>query len=109
MSGNVKGRPKGSKNVATLFTEAANGQVSAVIDGKSRKIPKIQAAILQLVTKAAGGDSKYVTQLIDRMEELERRAAASRPADFPMCDQDLQVIRAVYERMKLCAPPPAEE
>ena len=99
MSGNSKGRPKGSKNLATLLTEAANGQVTATIDGKSRKISKIQATTLQLATKAASGDPKSISQLLDWMDEVERRAAAKRPAPYPIAEADKQIIDELYSRM----------
>jgi hypothetical protein len=56
VTGNPKGRPKGSKNLSTLIMEASRDQVSATVDGKTRKISKIQATTMQLATKAASGD-----------------------------------------------------
>ena len=35
-SGNPRGRPKGSKNLATYLMEAARDQVSATVDGRIR-------------------------------------------------------------------------
>ena len=57
-SGNLKGRPKGSKNLSTIIMDAAKAQVTATIDGKRRKISKLVASAMQLATKAAGGDPK---------------------------------------------------
>ena len=42
-SGNKKGRPKGSKNLSTVLMEAAGDRVTATIDGKPRRISKLQA------------------------------------------------------------------
>ncbi len=41
VSGNIKGRPKGSTNLGTLAMAAARDQVTATIDGKPRR--KLQA------------------------------------------------------------------
>ena len=101
-SGNPKGRPKGSKNLSTLLTEAALDQVSATIGGKTRTISKLQATTMQLATKAASGDQAAMKQFLDWMDEIESRAAAARPSQFPLSEADIEVIRETYDRMKQC-------
>jgi hypothetical protein len=101
-SGNELGRPKGSKNLKTIVMEAAADQVAATINGKSRKISKLQATVIQLATKAAGGDHKAMGKFLELVDEMEMRASASRPAQFPLGEPDLEVLRATYERMRQC-------
>ena len=103
-SGNPKGRPKGSKNLSTHLREAARDQVIATVDGKPRKISKIQATAMQLATKAAGGDQAAIGKFLDWMDEIETRAAAVKPSQFPLSAPDIEVLRAAYERMKQCDP-----
>jgi hypothetical protein len=105
VSGNKKGRPKGSKNLSTLIMEAARDQVTATIDGKRRKISKLQATAMQLATQAAAGNQAAGNNFLDWVDEVERRSAAAKPAEFPFGEVDLQVLHAVHERMKLCVPP----
>lgn len=102
-SGNKKGRPKGAKNLSTLIMEASRDQVSATVDGKTRRISKIQATTMQLATKAAAGDQGAMARFLDWVDEIETRAAAVRPSQFPLSEPDLEVLRAAYERMKQCA------
>jgi hypothetical protein len=102
VSGNKKGRPKGSKNLSTLLMEAARDQVTATIDGKRRKISKLQATAMQLATKAAGGDQASIARFLDWIDEIEKRAATAKPPEFPFSEADLQVLRTVCQRMKLC-------
>jgi hypothetical protein len=108
-SGNPEGRPKGSKNLSTLLKEAASDQVSATIGGKTRKISKIQATTMQLATKAAGGDNAAIARFLDWIDEIETRAAAVKPAQFPLSEVDVEVLRAAYERMKQCEPKQPED
>ena len=103
-TGNPKGRPKGSKNLSTYLIEAARDQVSATVGGKTRKISKIQATAMQLATKAAGGDQAAMSKFLDWIDEIETRAAAVRPTQFPLSALDIEVLRAAYERMKQCDP-----
>jgi hypothetical protein len=101
-SGNPKGRPKGSKNLSTLLREAADDQVTATIGGKVRTISKLQATAMQLATKAASGDQAAINKFLDWMDEIEARAAAARPSQFPLSEADIEVIRETHERMKQC-------
>ena len=101
-SGNPKGRPKGSKNLSTYILEAARHHVTAMVDGRNRKISKIQATAMQLATKAARGDQAAISKFLDWIDEFETRAAAVRPTQFPLSAPDIEVLRAAYERMKQC-------
>jgi hypothetical protein len=102
-SGNPQGRPKGTKNLKTILTEAARGRITVEIDGKQRTISTLQATALQLARKAGRGDPKATVEFLDRMDEIETNAAAAKPAQFPLSEQDIEVLRDAYERMKQCA------
>jgi hypothetical protein len=108
-SGNPRGRPKGSKNLSTILMEAARDQVTATVDGTSRKISKLQATAMQLATQAAGGNQAAIAKFLDWIDEIEKRSAAAKPTEFPFSEADLQVLHAVYDRMKLCVPPSTGE
>jgi Family of unknown function (DUF5681) len=53
VSGNKKGRPKGTKNIATLFHTEMNQRVAITENGERRMITKAEAALKQLINKAA--------------------------------------------------------
>jgi hypothetical protein len=94
------GRPKGSKNIATLVLEAAHAQVDATIDGKKRKISKKQSAAIRLANAGAMGDPKLLLKFIDLIAEIEARAEATRPSEYPFSDADKAVIREIYKRLR---------
>jgi hypothetical protein len=99
VSGNPAGRPKGSKNLATLFKEAANHPVKATIAGKERTLSTAQATIFQLAANAARGDHRATSKFLDYLDEFEKRAAAARPSQYPLSPADMEVLHAIYRRM----------
>ena len=85
--------------------EAAGDRVTATIDGKPRRISKLQATAMQLATNAAGGHPASVAKFLDWFDKFERRAAAAKPAEYPFSAADCEVLDAVDERMRLCRSP----
>ena len=57
-SGNSKGRPKGTLNLATLFNRALSEKVTITENGRRRNITKLEIALKQLINKAAQGDPR---------------------------------------------------
>jgi hypothetical protein len=94
------GRPKGSKNIATLVLQAANEQVDVTIDGKKRKISKAQSAAMQLANAGAMGSPKLLLKFIDLIGEIEMRAEAARPSEYPFSEVDMKVIREIHKRLR---------
>jgi Family of unknown function (DUF5681) len=59
-SGNAKGRPKGSPNLATLLRSESEVKVAFTENGRERHATKRQIIVKTLVNKAAKGDAKAV-------------------------------------------------
>jgi hypothetical protein len=72
-SGNPRGRPAGSKNLATLVSEALNERVIVAENGGRRKISKREAIIKQLVNRSAKADWRAIKILLDIVREIEGR------------------------------------
>ena len=64
VSGNKKGRPKGSVNFLTMLAAELKSPIKILEAGKSKKISKQQAMIKQFVSKAVKGDEKAFGKLI---------------------------------------------
>jgi hypothetical protein len=102
-SGNPRGRPKGSKNLATLVLKESRQPVR--INGPSgvRTVSKLQAAIMQLGNKSAQGDlraSREFLSLVQRSEESS--AAATSPVNLPEADK--LTMQNLLRRMNMLAP-----
>ena len=100
VSGNPKGRPKGSRNLSNIILQAAREPVTAMIAGKMRKISRVQATAMQLAGKAAAGDQNAMVKFLNLVDEFETRTNAARPSQYPFSAPDLEVLKAIYQRMK---------
>ena len=88
-SGNPQGRPKGSKNLPTLLSEALNESVVVAENGRRRKITMRQAIIKQLVKRSATADLRALKILLDTLRDIEGQTepASSETAEFSEADE----------------------
>jgi Family of unknown function (DUF5681) len=64
-SGNPRGRPRGSKGWITLVREAVTAKVEVRENGRPlRTITKLEAAVTQVVNRAATGDLRALALLL---------------------------------------------
>ena len=100
-SGNPRGRPRGSKNLSTLLTDALNEPVVVTEDGRRRKISKRELGVRQLANKFAMAEAQATKILLGLMQERERLAAAAAPAERPSFGaDDEKVIANLLKRLR---------
>lgn len=63
-SGNPKGRPKGSVNLATDLSSELGELISVKENGRTRRISKQRALVKSLAAKALQGDIRALTTLL---------------------------------------------
>lgn len=93
-SGNSRGRPKGSKNTATLLRKALFQTVVVKTDGRQGKVTKLEAIIRQLVTKAALGDQRSIALMLDVTAGIDLFKSEKAQGVFTAEDAD-----RVYDRL----------
>lgn len=81
-SGNVRGRPSGSKNLATVLMKALSERVTIGENGRRRKITMREALIKQAINKAVAGNPRLIQILFNQIPILEARFEQSRAATF---------------------------
>ncbi len=79
---------------------AARTQVPVTIAGKKRKISIAQAAAMRLANEAAKGNPKFLIKFLDLIADIEAKAEAARPSEYPFSDADIKIIREIYERLR---------
>lgn len=75
-SGNPRGRPKGSPNLATTLRRALTEKVRVAENGRQRTVTKVEAALTQLVNRAAQGELQYIRTLLTVMNAVESSLAS---------------------------------
>jgi Family of unknown function (DUF5681) len=99
VSGNPRGRPKGTRNFGTVFNSALQEKVGINENGKRRTITKFAAACKQLVNKAASGDLQAMRQLTQLLGLAEDgNIAAKSKAD--LSESDKKIMAGLLERMQ---------
>jgi len=97
-SGNPKGRPKGTLNIATVLARTLREKVVANESGRRKTITKLEAAVKQLVNKAASGDLRALRHLASLVASAEERAAKSPGAASSLSEDDQRVVQGILER-----------
>lgn len=99
-SGNPKGRPKGALNVATVLERALREKVAITEGGRRKVITKLDAAVKQVVNKAAQGDPKATQLLLNLSKEGGVRSKGiPEPVDV-VAEADEQVMKSLIKRIR---------
>jgi hypothetical protein len=98
-SGNPGGRPKGSKSVKGVLESALSERVVVVENGERRSISKLEAAVKQLVNKAASGNERFMRQLLNLLAVVEEPAPPEEETNALMSAADREILAAILARM----------
>jgi hypothetical protein len=99
-SGNPKGRPKGTLNMATVLERALREKVVVNEHGKRKTVTKLEAAIKQLINKAASGDLKALQLLAGLVRSAEERALQVPAAASDIDESDEKVVLGILQRLE---------
>ena len=99
-SGNPKGRPKGTLNMATVLERTLRELVVINENGQRKTITKMQAAVKQLVNQAASGDLSALRQLMALANSAEQRYSDAQAERQSLNEVDKKVMAHILERLK---------
>ena len=100
-TGNPKGRPKKSPNFAEIISRHVRKTVPITIDGRSQRVPRIEAIALKHISKAMIGDHRSTELVLGVLQASERD-----PGDnLPQLLQQFRAIHARHLATDPCPPP----
>jgi hypothetical protein len=91
-SGNPKGRPRGSRSLATIFNRALRERVVINEGGRRKTVTKLEAAVKQVTNKAASGDPVASRQLFTLIQIIEQQPQETGTAINRLDDTDQRVV-----------------
>lgn len=97
-SGNPKGRPKGSKNLATIFNDALKQTLQIQENGKTRKITAREGIVRRLVNEALKGNIKATAFVLAKEPEIAREVESIKTITSDMTAEE--AARAYAEMIK---------
>lgn len=98
-SGNPKGRPRGSLNVRNLFIKISREKVVINENGQRKTVTKLEAALKQMVNKAASGDIRALRELLELARDAEARQNMPGLQNPVIEELDQEVIDGILQRL----------
>lgn len=107
VSGNPKGRPKGSKNVKTILRRLLDAEIPVTQRGVETSKSTREVLIQRMIEKAARGDRKAIEFILnldmklDAIEELREASDRTRALDPEDRDLVLAYLELLREQQEL--------
>jgi Family of unknown function (DUF5681) len=99
ISGNAKGRPRGSLNLSLVLDRTLREPVVINENGRRKTITKMDAAVKQLVNKAASGELDATKQLLALVRAAEEQGQDSISTTKNLAESDQKVLRSIAKRL----------
>jgi hypothetical protein len=97
-SGNPKGRRKGSLNFQATLLRTLQETVIINENGKRKQVTKLEAALKQLLNKAASGDLRALMLLTTLVRPLEQRLTDEQLPNEEIAEADETILRKILQR-----------
>lgn len=98
-SGNPKGRPKGSKNLASVVLREARKPVQVNGPGGPRTVTKVEATVMQLANQSIQGDLAAQRQFLPLVRSSEESLSLDAAAGTPH-EADEIVMQSILRRIR---------
>jgi hypothetical protein len=98
-SGNPSGRPAGIKSLRSVLEEALAQRTTVRVQGRPKKITKLEAMTRKLADLAVEGDARVLRLLLNEIRLAEQRAAEEPATQDVLTAADREVIAALVARI----------
>lgn len=89
VSGNPKGRPKGSFNLSTLIGKQLNARVTIRENGKEKRVTGAEAISLKLIAEAYKGNYRALQTVVAIGEKMAANSEQQHSGDFSALDMEI--------------------
>jgi len=97
-SGNPKGRPKGSKNFATILQQQLTKKITITVDGKPRRVTVQEVIARRLATDSMKGTTKAMELLI-RLTSTKSDDGGGKDVASETALPDKEALRRIHKRI----------
>jgi Family of unknown function (DUF5681) len=98
-SGNPKGRPRGSKNLATIVLRESRQPVRVNGPRGTRTVTKLEATVMQLGNRAAQGELRATREFLPLVQRSEE-AVSAESVPLVVHELDQRVMQSLRRRME---------
>lgn len=96
-SGNPRGRPKGSRNVATIIADVLSRRIRTKIDGQPQRILPTEALVHVVLRKALAGD-RHAWETVFRWLEDGEVIKTRREAIISLDEKEMVILERMRAR-----------
>jgi Family of unknown function (DUF5681) len=102
-SGNAKGRPRGRRSVGATFNEILQQKIAVTENGRTRRVPLIEAVLRKLARDALKTDSKTLKILLALADRYSETPEGGRQTE-DLLAEDLEILQQYLSPLKTDAP-----
>jgi Family of unknown function (DUF5681) len=99
-SGNLKGRPKGAKNLKSLIREAMIASIPIQEGEKTRRVSRLEGVVLRQIQSALRGNDKSAMAVVKMALQLGFLHDSGDPAEISLNREDEQILNELLARSR---------
>jgi hypothetical protein len=103
LSGNPKGRPKGSRPVGTVLQEIIQQKIAVTENGKTRRLPVLEIMLRRLANEAMRGEQRSIKFLLSLLEHYGDSSQATLQLG-EMLAEDAEILAAYLDETTVAEP-----
>jgi hypothetical protein len=103
VSGNQSGRPKGSKNLATVVLKESRERVRINGPRGTKTVTKLEATVKQIGNKSAQGDLRASREFLNLIQRSEEQVTSGGDP-LALSELDREMIESLRHRMSTIEP-----
>jgi len=97
-TGNLRGRPKGSRNLATILAAELKKKVVVREGDRTRRVRKAEALIISTLAKGMSGDSKAANTVFAMQSKHEGEVEQPKVEEL-FADNEIEILRTYGPRL----------